>query len=170
MLKDKEEMNQDLTGRRWRRTARGRLGFELAGVAFARKAGFTPEDWAKHLWSSKAMKWMGKSTPTAKEYLLKEVEAFSVLYPEVAFELGKQDDIEAELTFKQGCLGGWGQDQWATARNLGLGKGHVCRYCRQSFRSWSCQLNLQACPEPQTNQTCILQVKARLTSQTDTGG
>ena len=152
-------MEQDIINRKWRRTARGRLKFELAGLAFARKSGFTPEDYANHLWSTGAVKWMGKAIPTTKEYLLKEAEAFSTLCPEVTFELGSSTDKEAELTFTRGCLGGWGRNQWEMARNMGLGKGHVCRYCRQAFRAWASQLGLQACPEPQTNDTCVLRVK-----------
>ena len=154
-------MEQNLIKKRWRRTARGRLKFELAGLAFARKSGATPEDYAQHLWSTGAIEWMGKATPTAKEYLLKEIEAFRTLYPEVAFELNYADNEEAELTFIRGCLGGWGQDQWAMARNLGLGKGHVCRYCRQAFRTWADQLGLRACPEPRNNETCVLRVSVK---------
>jgi hypothetical protein len=153
-------MVQDTDKKRWRRTAWGRLRFELAGIAFARKSGLTPEDYANHLWSTGAAKWMGKTDPTAGEYLLKEVEAFQTLYPEVTFELTKVSGDEAELIFTQSnCLGGWGRNQWVMARNLGLGKGHICRYCRQAFQTWANQLGLQACPTPQTNGTCILRVE-----------
>ncbi len=153
-------MKQDNTTRLWHRTARGHLKFELAGIAFARKSRQTPEDWAQHLWSTGAVKWIGKTDPTAAEYFAKEVEAFGTLYPEVTFELAKVSDEEAELIFTRGsCLGGWGRNQWAMAGSLGLDKGHVCRYCRQSFRTWVSQLGLQACPEPQTNETCVLRVK-----------
>ena len=152
-------METNNTTRQWRRTARGRVRFELAGIAFARKIGQTPEDWAEHLWSTGAAKWMGKTNPTAGEYLLKEAEAFRTLYPEVTFELAKMSDEEAELIFTQGCLGGWGRNQWTIARNMGLGKGHVCRYCRQAFRAWASQLGLLACPEPRTNDTCVLRIK-----------
>ncbi len=155
-------MESEFIKRRWRRTAWGRLKFELAGIAFAIKSGQTPEDWAEHLWSNGAVKWIGKTDPTAAEYCAKEVEAFRTLYPEVAFEVTKQADNEAELVFARGsCLGGWGKNQWGMARNMGLGKGHVCRYCRQSFRTWADQLELLACPEPQTNGTCVLGVSER---------
>jgi hypothetical protein len=152
-------MKTDDIQRQWHRTAWARQKFELGGLAFARKSGFTPEDYANHLWSTGAVKWMGKDTPTTKEYLLKEAEAFSTLYPEVTFELGSLTNKVAELTFTQGCLGGWGQNQWRMAKNMGLGKRHVCRYCRQAFRAWASQLSLQACPEPQANDTCTLRVK-----------
>lgn len=155
-------MQEDITKQRWQRTARGRLRFELAGLTFARKSGASPEDYARHLWSTGAANWMRKADPTAKEYLLKEAEAFGTLYPEVGFELMKPDDNEAELVFTKGCLGGWGKDQWATARSLGLGKGHVCRYCRESFRAWSNQLGLHACPEPRKDGTCLLRVRKLL--------
>lgn len=69
-------MGQGSSDRQWRGTARGRLKFELAGIAFARKAGFTPEDYTNHLWSTGAVKWMSKTAPTPTEYLLKEAEAF----------------------------------------------------------------------------------------------
>ncbi|MEK7354329.1 MAG: hypothetical protein AABZ77_07485 [Chloroflexota bacterium] len=152
-------MKQDSINQQWRRTARGRLKFELAGIAFARKHGLTPEDYANHLWSSGAARWMGKPAPTAGEYLLKEAEAFRTLYPEVTFDVVNSGDEEAELVFRRGgCLGGWGRNQWAMAKSLGLGKGHVCRYCRQAFRLWSGQLGLEACPEPKVSDVCILRV------------
>lgn len=152
---------QDISAAQWRRTARGRLKFELAGIAFARKHGLTPEDYADHLWSTGAVRWMGKPAPTAGEYLLKEAEAFHTLYPEVGFDVVKAGDYEARLIFKRGCLGGWGKNQWAMANSLGLGKGHVCRYCRQAFRLWSSQLGLSACPEPLVDGTCVLRASIK---------
>ena len=154
-----KEMGQEDNTNRWRRTAWGRLKFELAGLAFAMKNGFYLEDYARHLWSEGAVKWMGKENPTIPEYLLKEEEAFRTLYPQVNFEVGILSEDKSELTFCTGtCLGGWGRDQWGMAHSLGLGKGHVCRYCRQAFRSWSGQLGLAALPEPKTDETCILTV------------
>lgn len=144
----------------WQRAARSRLRFELAGLALAMKAGLTPEGYARHLWAAGASKWMGKVTPTAGEYLLKEAEAFRVFYPRVRFELGDVEDDRAELTFTEGCLGGWGKDPWRMARDLDLPKGYVCRYCRAAFRNWASQLGLNACPEPQVNGRCILTVRA----------
>jgi len=152
-------MKQDKTHQQWRRTARGRLKFELAGLAFARKHGFTPEQYANFLWESGAVKWMGKGAPTVCEYLQKEAEAFRTLCPEVEFEVTKCNDEEAELVFQKGCLGGFGKDQWAMAKSLGLGKGHVCRYCRQAFRIWAKQLGLDACPEPKLGNICVMTAK-----------
>ncbi|MBI2852082.1 MAG: hypothetical protein HYX84_03135 [Chloroflexi bacterium] len=146
---------------KWRRTAISRLKFELAGVSFARKMGLEPEDWAKHLWDTGALKWMGKPDPTAAEYLLKEAEAFKVLYPQVKFAITKLSAGEAELVFTGGCLGGWGKDQWAVARSLDLRMGHVCRYCREAFRAWSRQLGLESCPEPTIDGTCVLQARVK---------
>ncbi|MBI2860125.1 MAG: hypothetical protein HYX91_01295 [Chloroflexi bacterium] len=151
-------MEQDENTRRWHRLARRSLKLELAGIAFARKTGHTPEEYADHLWGDGALKWMGKPDPTAREYLLKEAEAFREMFPRVVFEIGKLGDDAAELTFTNGCLGGWGREQWALARSLGLGKGHVCRYCRQAFRAWSRQLGLECCPEPPNKTTCVLRV------------
>ena len=161
MTKDERGEKSDIIKQQWRRTARGRLKFELAGIAFARKHGLTPEDYANHLWSSGAAQWMGKTSPTAIEYLFKEAEAFHTLYPEVGFEVTKSGDKEAELVFRRGCLGGWGKNQWAMAKSLGLGKGHVCRYCRQAFRLWATQLGIDACPEPKIDGTCVLQANKR---------
>jgi hypothetical protein len=146
----------DSLERSWRRTARGRLKFELAGIAFARKHGLAPEQYADHLWSEGAVKWIGKETPTAAEYMEKEAEAFRTLCPQVDFDIVESGGEYAELVFKSGCLGGWGKNQWAMAKSLGLGKGHVCRYCRQAFRAWAKQLGLEACPEPQLNNVCVL--------------
>jgi len=144
----------------WRRAAFSRLRMELAGIAFARKHGFTPEDYARHLWGQGAVEWMGKPDPTAAEYLMAEVEAFHRLYPSVRFEIEELSDDRSQLTFQQGtCLGGWGVDQWGLARRLGLGKGHVCRYCREAFRVWARQLGLEACTHPQMRDICILRVE-----------
>ncbi len=145
--------------RRWRRTARARLRMELAGVAFARCVGGTPEDYARHLWGSGAREWFGEGAATPQAYLRREAEAFRTLYPAVDFTYGPATAEVAHLTFVNGCLGGWGRDQWAVARRLGLRKGHVCRYCRESFRVWSRQLGLFALPEPQVDGTCILSVR-----------
>ena len=154
-------MKTDDIQKQWYRTAWGRLKFELGGLAFARKNGFTSEDYANHLWSTGAVKWMGKATPTAKEYLLKEAEACGTLWPEVTFKLGTLTNKEATLTFTEGCLGGWGRNQWRMASNMGLSKKDVCRYCRQAFLAWASQLSLQVCPEPQTNGTCVLMASVK---------
>jgi hypothetical protein len=133
---------------------------ELAGVAFARRLGLTPEDWARHLWSDGALAWMRKENPTASEYLLKEAKALQTFFPESHFDIVRDDDDIANLIFRPGgCAGGWGEDQWGTAHSLGLGKGHVCRYCREAFRSWSAQLGLTALPIPQTDGTCVFRVE-----------
>lgn len=130
---------------------------ELSGISFARQHGLTPEDWARHLWSRGAAAWMGTDRPDAAAYLLEEVAAFRRLYPAVRLVVGLLSPGQATLTFQPGtCLGGWGKDQWGLARSLGLGKGHVCRYCREAFRAWSRQLGLAACPEPSADGTCTL--------------
>ncbi len=152
-------MKQDDIKKRWHRTAWSRLKFELSGLSFALKRGATPEDYANHLWSGGAVKWLGKANPTLQEYLDKETEAISTLYPQVTYTVGKITDKKAELTFTPGCcLGGWGRDQWRMAESLGLDKDQVCRYCRQSFLAWSSQLGIKALPEPQVNGTCVLRV------------
>ncbi len=146
--------------KRWHRTAWSRLKFELSGLSFALKQGAKPEEYADYLWAGGAVKWMGKANPTLQEYLDKETEAITTLYPQVTCTVGKITEKEAELTFAPGgCLGGWGRDQWGMARGLGLDKGDVCRYSRQSFRAWSSQLGIKALPEPQVNGACIFRVE-----------
>jgi hypothetical protein len=128
--------------RAWRQTARGRLRFELAGVAFAKAHGLQPEDWSTHLWSSGAERWMHDPRPGADEYLAREADAFAALYPEVRVERGEWTPARAVLQFTRGCLGGWGRDRWGTARSLGLSPEDVCRYCADAFRLWGEQLGL----------------------------
>jgi len=142
----------------WRKTAKSRLRFELAGLAFARQRGFSPEDYARHLWSTGSVRWMGKAKPNAIEYLLKEAEAFHQFYPDVSFKIIEVEDERAGLVFTEGCLGGWGTDRWAVARNLGLSKKDICAYCRESFRLWTQLLGLRADIVPKKDGNCRLQV------------
>jgi hypothetical protein len=128
--------------RAWRRAARGRLRFELAGIAFAKAHGLRPEDWSAQLWSGGAVRWMGADRPGADQYLEREADAFATLYPEVRFERSEWTPTRAALQFTRGCLGGWGRDRWATARGLGLDPEEVCRYCAEAFRLWAAQLGL----------------------------
>ncbi|KKL47320.1 hypothetical protein LCGC14_2336740, partial [marine sediment metagenome] len=44
-------------------------------------------DYARHLWSTGSVHWMGKTKPNAMEYLLKETEAFREFYPDVSFKI-----------------------------------------------------------------------------------
>lgn len=145
----------------WRRTAASRLKIELAGIALARKLGAKPEDYARHLWESGAKEWIGLEKPTVAQYFAKEMDAFRLLYPRVVFQVETVSDDYAALLFTSGCLGGWGRNQWELANSLGLSKGLVCRYCRESFRVWSAQLGLDALPRPQADNTCHFEVKLR---------
>ena len=145
--------------RSWRRAARARLRMELAGISFARAQGHTPEEYAWHLWDDGALPWFGEEFANARTYLMTEVESFRTLYPDVDYVLDQLGDDFSQLTFVNGCLGGWGRDQWATARSVGLRKGHVCRYCREAFRVWSAQLRIDALPEPKPDGTCVLTVR-----------
>ncbi len=140
----------------WRRTAKSRLRFELAGLAFACQKSFRPEEYARHLWDKGAVHWMGKAKPAAAEYLLKEAQAFREFYPDVSFTIVAAGVERAELIFTGGCLGGWGEDRWALARSLGLTKKDVCAYCRESFLVWAEQLGLHACIGPEEDETCRL--------------
>lgn len=144
----------------WRRTARGRLRFELGGLAFAMEKGASPEEYARHLWGTGARAWLGKQEPNAAEYLGREADAFHCFYPEVTFEVTRSDKDGAELVFTGGCLGGWGDTPWALAAGFGLVREDICRYCRAAFRLWAGQLGLLAAIGPSRNGArCVLRVE-----------
>lgn len=142
----------------WRRTARSRLHFELAGLAFALQKGFSAEDYAHHLWSQGAIRWMSNPAPSAGEYLLKEAEAFRRFYPDVTFEIVEAGEERAELVFTEGCLGGWGKDPWRLARSLNMAEEDVCSYCREAFLVWAGQLGLAADIGRDKDKGCRLRV------------
>ncbi len=145
----------------WRKTAKSRLRFELAGLSFARQRGFSSEDYARHLWGTGSVLWMGKARPGAAEYLLKEAQAFKQFYPDVSFTMVGAGDKRAELVFTEGCLGGWGPDSWALARSLGLSKKDICAYCQESFLVWAEQLGLFVRIGPEEDGSCRLNVVKR---------
>ncbi len=101
---------------------------------------------------------MGKAKPNAMEYLLKEAKAFREFYPEVSFEVVESGNARAELAFTDGCLGGWGRDPWAVARNLGLSNKDICAYCQESFQVWTRPLGLRADIGPEKDGNCRLHV------------
>ncbi len=142
----------------WRKTSLGRLRLELGGLSFALQKGFSAKDYACHLWSKGAKTWMGSSSPNAKEYLLKEAEAFRCFYPEVVFKITEAKEDKAELLFIKGCLGGWGEDLWRLAHSLSLSRKDVCAYCHESFSIWTKQLNLKVHIGPRGDKICRLQV------------
>lgn len=148
--------DESTVNRNWRRTARGRLRFELSGIAFAKAHGLTPEDWSAFLWGARAQTWMKDERPAADEYLAREAEAFGALYPAVRFERGEWTGERATLHFTRGCLGGWGRDRWGIARSLGLGPEDVCRYCAESFRLWGAQLGIVVEHQCDVSDGCTL--------------
>ena len=144
----------------WLKTARGRLRLGLGGLAFAMERGFSPEDYARHLWGKGARTWMGKDEPSAAEYLDKEAEAFRCFYPDVDFKVTRAGEESAEIVFTEGCLGGWGDAPRALASSFGLTREDVCRYCREAFRLWAGQLRLLATIGPEGSDTrCVLRVQ-----------
>ncbi len=138
------DMDMDSALGAWRRTAKSRLRFELSGLSFACQRGFVPQDYARHLWSQGAIRWMGKEEPAAGEYLLREAQAIREFYPRVSFTVIETGEEKAELVFTEGCLGGWGTDRWGLARSLGLTPEDVCAYCYEAFSVWAGQLGLHA--------------------------
>lgn len=129
---------------------------ELAGLAFALQRGATPFEYARYLWGRGAVKWMGKETPSLREYMEKEAEAFTVLYPWLKLEVKEVSPDRIEIHFKGGCLAGWDADRWSVARSFGIDKKDVCRYCGQAFKAWSRQLGLKAAPHPARDWSCKL--------------
>ena len=141
---------------RWQATARNRLRLELASLAFATRHGHTPEEYAREVWGRGARGWMGKDSPKALEYLLKEAKAIATFYPWVKATPRKAGPGRAEAALTGGCLAGWGEDPWAIARGLGLTRADVCRYCHEAFRVWGQQLGLAVALTPQADDTCVL--------------
>lgn len=100
---------------------------------------------------------MDTDSAAADSYLLKEAAAIAILFPWVHVVPGRMTPQRAELTFSGGCLGGYGEDRWALARSLGLGRTAVCRYCSEAFKVWGKQLGLKIACHPQRDGTCKLQ-------------
>ncbi|MBI2854618.1 MAG: hypothetical protein HYX87_06845 [Chloroflexi bacterium] len=138
--------------------ARSRLKLELQGLAFAVTHGATPEEYARFLWGTGAQRWMGKDSPAADEYLLKEEEAMSHLFPWIKAQRVKMSPTEAEAVLLGGCLGGWGEKRFNLARSLGLFRKEVCRYCIEACRVWGEQLGLKVVPVPKCRAGCRLTV------------
>ncbi|MBI4286648.1 MAG: hypothetical protein HY670_12235 [Chloroflexi bacterium] len=156
----------DLLADVWRRTAQSRLRFELGGLAFACQHGFSPEDYARHLWAKGARGWFGKDAPGAGEYLRREAQAVQEFYPGVSFRVVTDSDDQAELVFTDGCLGGSGQNRWGIARSFGLTKRQICRYCGEAFAIWARQLGLSARIGPEGEGGCRLHVTRKTDQQT----
>lgn len=127
---------------------------ELTGLAFAVKHGFSPEEYARHVWGQGAVLWMGKEDPTPREYLEAEAKRLKVLFPWVDFQLEEYEDGFVELLLANGCLGSWTNDRFTLAHHLGLTRQEVCRYCQEAFRVWSLQLGLEALPLPGAENSC----------------
>ena len=128
--------------------ARSRLRLELQGLAFAISRGATPEEYARFLWGSGAVRWMGCHAPGVDEYLLKEMDSMSRLFPWIKAVQADISPDEGEVVFAQGCLGGWGENRFALARSLGLNRSAVCRYCAEACLVWGAQLGLKVEPKP----------------------
>lgn len=128
--------------------ARSRLRLELQGLAFAISRGATPEEYARFLWGSGAAKWMGSHVPGVDEYLLKEIDAMSRLFPWIDVTQFSASPSHGEVVFSSGCLGGWGENRFALARSLGLNRSALCRYCKEACLVWGAQLGLRVEPKP----------------------
>jgi len=140
----------------WKATANSRLNIELAGLSFALKKGHSHEEYAQHLWGEGANRWIKDDKPTPREYVKRELESVSVLFPNVRAEMGECIDDVAELIFVKGCPCGWEKDKWAKAKRWGLRPKDVCRYCVAAFYIWGEQLSLSITLKPQEDGCCIL--------------
>jgi hypothetical protein len=141
---------------RWQIVARGRLYFELAGLAFAVKSGHSPEDFARHIWGQGAARWMGKPDPTAQEYISKEVEAHEDFIPGIQIRRDVMTDREAQVSLLNCCWNGYGEKRWGTAAYWGLELEQVCRFCHETYRVWGQQLGLTVTTRQQADGSCIL--------------
>ncbi|MBI4294598.1 MAG: hypothetical protein HY669_00315 [Chloroflexi bacterium] len=141
----------------WLRVAKSRLRLELRGLALAMSRGAVPQEYARVLWGEGAVSWMGTASPDAQSYVLKEAAAIAVLFPWVNIGQGKMTPERAELLFSGGCLCGYGEDRWALARSLGLGRTDLCRYCSEAFQVWGQQLGLKVTPHPGRDNSCRLE-------------
>ncbi|MBI2857585.1 MAG: hypothetical protein HYX90_00790 [Chloroflexi bacterium] len=130
------------------KAAKSRLRMELLGLAFAISRKATPEEYARFVWSTGAVTWMGSAHPGAGEYLDREREAAQSIFPWLKFEEVFHSSVESESLITGGCLEGWGENRFTLARSLGLNRAAVCRYCVEACRVWGEQLGLRVEPRP----------------------
>lgn len=140
----------------WREVARGRLHFELGGLAFAVGKGFSPAEFGRHLWGHGAVQWVGKPDPTAREYMLAEAQEHHHFIPDIRVTFDRLEDNLAQMTISNGCWGGYGKRPWATASYWGLTQNQVCEYCHECYRAWGEQLGLTITTNPQSDGTCVI--------------
>ncbi|MDP2661045.1 MAG: hypothetical protein Q8R28_09990 [Dehalococcoidia bacterium] len=150
-----EETVKRNTDELWRAVARGRLYFELGGLAFAVKKGFTPTEFGLHVWGHGAAMRAGKS-PTAKDYMLGEAQEHVSFIPEIQITYDYLEDDRAQMTLSNGCWGGYGKKRWGTAAYWGLSQEQVCEYCHECYRTWGDQLGLSITTNPQADGTCFI--------------
>ncbi len=150
-------MDNETIRSRWHRAAQSRLTMELAGLSFAVEHGHEPEEYARHLWSDGAARRMGKASVPPLEFIRREGEAISVLWPWVRFETDERGDL-LHLVFTEGCLGTGQSRTWKLAAQLRLSREEVCRYCIEAFRVWGEQLGLRLEMSPMAEGGCAMEV------------
>ncbi|MDP2936408.1 MAG: hypothetical protein Q8O86_07955 [Dehalococcoidia bacterium] len=140
----------------WREVARGRLYFELGGLAFAVQKGFTPTEFGRHVWGHGAVQRTGKADPTALEYMGGEAKEHLHFIPDIQVHFDVMEDDLAQMTLSNGCWGGYGKKRWGTASYWGLSQDQVCEYCHECYRAWGEQIGLSITTNPQADGTCFI--------------
>ena len=150
------ELEENDGGKLWREVARGRLYFELGGLAFAIQKGSTPTEFGRHVWGHGAVQRQGKPDPTAQEYMRGEAKEHVHFIPDIQVNFDVMEDDTAQMTLSNGCWGGYGKKRWGTASYWGLSQDQVCEYCHECYRAWGEQLGLAITTNPQTDETCFI--------------
>ena len=148
-----EEKDKD---RLWREVARGRLYFELGGLAFAIKRGASPTEFGRHVWGHGAVQRQGKPDPGAQEYMRGEAKEHLHFIPDIQVNFDVLEDDLAQMTISNGCWGGYGKKRWGAASYWGLTQDQVCEYCHECYRAWGEQLGLSITTNPQPDGTCVI--------------
>lgn len=144
------------TDKLWREVARGRLYFELGGLAFAVRKGFSPTEFGRHIWGHGAVQHVGKPDPTAREYMLREAQDLSHFIPDIQLTYDSLEDALAQMTLSNGCWGGYGKKRWGTASYWSLTQDQVCQYCHECYGAWGEQIGLTITTNPQADGTCFI--------------
>lgn len=149
-----EEQGEKNTDKLWREVARGRLYFEMGGLAFAVKKGFTPTEFGLFIWGHGAVAVVGKPDPTATEYMLSEGKEHISFIPEIQVNYDYLEDDRAQMTISNGCWGGFGKKRWGAISYWSLTQDQVCEYCHECYRAWGDQIGLTITTNPQEDGSC----------------
>lgn len=139
----------------WRTVARGRLYFELGGLAFALQKGSTPAEFGRYVWGHGAVQRVGKD-PLARDFVESEARELGHFIPDIQISFDELGDDLAQMYVADGCWGGYGKRRWGTAAYWGLTQDQVCDYCHECYRAWGEQLGLTITTNPQADGRCLI--------------